>query len=351
MMKKIAVFFIFVSIGASFSALYADDAANGYADSYAGGVADINRLKATLRSYTLSLSSQFGMLWGQGEEQVYENADSDRLLSQLLWDIKPLWYLGLGMEFAQKDPMEGPGIVGVLSAKFGIPAMSGTMEDRDWQALGGKLSNYSWHDNLTEGAVMLDLTLGLSIPAWNLMTIRFFAGISYTRFSWGAYDGYYRYGKKVGSVYDALTDSDSAFAMSGPVVSYSQDWLYLPFGIRISTLPKVVSLALYYSAGPVLNYLGQDRHYMRVGTGYYGQFIDEMNGGYVLEGGGEFRFSPLERFSLLLRVSHRSMSASPHGRSFGSYTGTGSRAWDFLGATAGGRFQSLDLGIGLEVRL
>ncbi|MDR3146151.1 MAG: omptin family outer membrane protease [Treponema sp.] len=353
-MRKIAVFFIFVSIGVSFSTLYADAAesdVSGTANGAADGTADINWLRATLRSYTLSLSPQFGMFWGQGEEQVYENEESNRLLSQLLWDIKPLWYLGTGMEFAQKNPLEGPGVFGVLSAKFGVPATSGVMEDRDWLSPGGELSNYSQHGNLTDGAMFLDLTLGLSIPAWNLITIRFFSGVSYMRCSWDAYDGYYRYGKSSGGVYEPLTDSDPAVSMSGVVISYSQDWLFLPFGMRISIAPnRLFSVALYYSAGPVINFLGQDNHYMRIRTGYYGQFADETSGGYVLDGGGELRFSPLERFSLLLRVSHRGVTAKPHGSSFGSYTGTGNRTWNFLGNVAGGRFQSLDLGIGLEIR-
>jgi outer membrane protease len=292
------------------------------------------------------------MLWGYGEEQVYTDSDSDQLLSQLLWEAKPQWYMGMGMEFSQKDPAAGPGGFGALSAKFGIAAHSGVMEDRDWLAPGGKLSNYSRHDNLANGAAMLDLAAGLSIPAWGFITIRFSLGVSYTRFSWSAYDGYYRYGKYSGGVYAPLEDSDPAVLQSGPVVSYSQDWLALPLGLRVSIFPgRLFSGALYYSAGPVLNFVGRDDHYLRVRTGYYGQFIDNANGGYVLEPGGEFRFSPGERFSLLLYLSWRTITTGPGGKSFGRNTGDGAQNWNFLGNTSGGGFQALDLGLGLEVRL
>ncbi|MDR2375101.1 MAG: omptin family outer membrane protease [Treponema sp.] len=342
-MKTITVFCIFVSIGTSFLPLYADS-----------GQASIARLKNTFRSYTLSLHPQFGMLWGQAEEQVYQDEDSEGLISQLLWDIKPLWYTGITMEFSQKDPTGEPGVFGVLSTKFGIPAISGIMEDRDWLASGGKLSNYSRHDNVTNGGIMLDLATGLSIPAWGFMTIRFFFGLSYTYFSWSAYDGYYRYGKTTGGtypVYMPLTDSDPAVPMSGAVISYSQEWLLLPLGLRISIFPnRLFSGVLYCSAGPVILFSGRDNHYLRINTAYYSQFADETGGGYILESGGEFRFSPLEKFSLLLCASWRNITTTPHAKSFGRYAGNGNWNWDFLGNVAGGRFQSLDLGIGLEVR-
>jgi outer membrane protease len=338
-MKKIAVFFIFVSTGISFSPflLYADPGRDSRPES----------------AYTLSLGSQFGMFWGAGEEQVYKNGESDQLLSQLLWDIKPLWYTGMSMDFSRRDPSEKIGVFGALSVKFGVPAISGVMEDRDWLASGDGLSHYSRHTGVTDGAVILDLAAGLSVPAWNFMTIRFFLGFSYTRFSWTAHDGYYRYGRnKGGGQYEPLTDSDSTVLVSGAVVSYSQDWLFLPFGIRVSIFPdRLFSGDLYYRMGPMVKFLGLDNHYMRNSWKVYGQFADETNTGYALEPGGEFRFSPLKNFSLALRLSWRSITASPHGASFGRYSGEGSWDWNFLGNTAGGALQILDLGIGLEVRL
>jgi outer membrane protease len=281
-MKKIAVFFIFVSIGLSFSrvSLYADNE-------------QAARPKEAPPAYTLSLHSQFGMFWGWGEEQVYQSDDSDRLLSQLLWDVKPLSYTETGIEFFRKDPARKLSLFSAQSVKFGIPMKSGLMEDRDWLSPAGELSNYSRHNNLTGGAMILDLAAGLDVPAWDFLAIRLFLGFSYTRFSWTAHDGYYRYGKYVANIYEPLTDSDSTVATSGAVVSYSQDWFALPFGLRVSIFPgRLFSGALYYSIGPVIKFIGQDDHHMRTATRYYGQFIDEANGGYAHHPWGEFRFSP-----------------------------------------------------------
>jgi outer membrane protease len=43
----------------------------------------------------LSLGASLGLLNGRGEELVYWDEGSDRKLSQLLWDSKPLGYAGV----------------------------------------------------------------------------------------------------------------------------------------------------------------------------------------------------------------------------------------------------------------
>ena len=197
----------------------------------------------------------------------------------------------MGLEFSQNDPMPEPGVFGALSVKFGIPAGSGVMEDRDWLAPGAELSNFSRHDNLTEGAMILDLAVGLSIPAWNIMTFRFSLGLSYTRFSWSARDGYYRYAEDAAGNPLPLTASVPAVSMSGTVLSYSQDWLALPLYLRVSLFPtRLFSGVIFCGAGPVLHFWGADNHYARINTVYYGQFIDEAGGGYLLDPEGNSDF-------------------------------------------------------------
>jgi outer membrane protease len=338
--KRITVFFIFVSLLAAPLCADSGEAEDG---------------RKTLPAYTLSLNTRFGMFWGQAEEQVYGSNDSDRLVSQLLWNIKPLWYAGMGLEFSQKDPLAGLGFFGALSVKFGIPGRSGIMEDRDWLAAGGGLSHYSRHDSLNSGTLFLDLLAGLSVPLGRVLVFRFLLGPSYTHLSWNAYDGYYRYGKNVGTnfnpIYQPLEDSDPAIPISGAVISYSQDWFFLLFDFSLLLFPdRFFSGTLFFNAGPVLKFAGWDDHYMRINTGFYGQFADEINGGYVLEPGGEFRFSPAEKLSLFMRFSWRRVIAASHGSSYGRRTGDGKWNWDSLGNTSGGSFQTMDLGIGLEVR-
>ncbi|MDR2746050.1 MAG: omptin family outer membrane protease [Treponema sp.] len=281
--------------------------------------------------YTLSLSPQFGFLYGQGEEQVYRDESSDDLLSQILWDHKPLCYGGMKLEFAQRNPQDSFGVFGTLSMKFGIPMDTGIMEDRDWMRPGTGLTHYSRHDAQSTGALILDMAAGPGIPLGPLFVLRPSLGISYTRFSWTSSGGY--------TQYYGITSP-----ISGTVISYSQDWLYMPLGVSLLIMPgRRFSGALWFYAGPVLKFMGLDEHHK---TSY--QYRDETRGGYSLEPGGEFRFSFGEHFSLRAYGSWRRFAAAPHGESRHKY---GGGDWEFLGNISGGRFQTMDLGIGLEVRL
>jgi outer membrane protease len=295
--------------------------------------------------YTLTLSPQFGILYGQGEEQVYRSGKSDDLLSQLLWDLKPLCYGGMKLEFARRNPLAGFGLFGTLSLKFGFPMGTGIMEDRDWKGPAWEYSNYSRHNALSNGALILDLAAGPSIPLGSVLAFRPSLGFSYSRFSWTGQDGYYRYGVKTGGVHAPLQDSDPAIPVSGRVVSYSQDWFFMPLGFSLLVMPgRRFSGALWFYAGPVFKFRGLDEHHHT-----FQQYKDEAEGGWFLEPGGEFRFSFRERFSLRVYGSWRRLAAQPYGEIHSRSIGGGK--WDFLGNTAGGLFQAMDLGLGFEVRL
>jgi outer membrane protease len=306
--------------------------------------------------YTFSIAPQFGLLYGQGEEQVF-NDSSDKLLSRLLWDLKPLYYGGTRLDFGRTDPLEGLGFFSSLSLKFGFPMDSGIMEDWDWQGPAGELTNYSRHTAFTEGAVILDLAAGPSIPLGSALVIRPSLGFSYTRFSWTARDGYLQYGTATGGGYDPLSDSNPPQPATGTVVSYSQEWMFTPLGLSLWILPdRRFSGILWFYGGPMLKFVGMDEHLSRTRTYFqnypngFGQFWDEIIGGYSLEPGGEFRFSPVDRLTLRVYGSWRRVAAKSHGRSYARYTGNGAWNWNLLGDFSGGAFQTIDAGIGLEVR-
>jgi outer membrane protease len=292
----------------------------------------LHSLAAEPSPYSLSISPQFGFLYGRGEEQVYRDADSDKLLSQILWDLKPLCYGGIKLEFARRNPLEETGVFSVLSMKFGIPMGSGVMEDRDWLGAAGEFTHYSRHDALGEGALILDLAAGPSIAMGPFLALRPSLGFSYTRFSWTSRDGYTQY-------YGA-----NPSPVSGTIISYSQDWFSMPLGFSLLVLPgRRFSGILWLYAGPVFKFLGLDEHHLT----FY-QYRDEARGGYFLEPGGEFRFSFWEHFSLRVYGSWRYTAAKSHGETYGKTT---SGDWEFLGNIAGGGLRTMDLGIGFEVRL
>jgi len=89
--------------------------------------------------YTVTLSAGFGLFAGQAEEIVYAGSsktslpawDDDDKLSQLLWDLKPLVYGGVGAVFAPRDPWTRSGFYLETGVSLGIPGRVGVMEDRD----------------------------------------------------------------------------------------------------------------------------------------------------------------------------------------------------------------------------
>jgi outer membrane protease len=307
--------------------------------------------------YSLSVEPRAGFLFGQAAALVYlnEDPDSDELVSELLWDVKPLWYFGTAFEFSKQKPARGRGFFTALDLQFGFPMDTGFMEDRDWLGPRGELTHFSRHDNRAGNAFMLDFSAGLDTPGFlgSLFSLRASFGFSYTAFSWTARDGYLRYAKMSAGAYPPLSEGDPQIPVAGPVVSFSQNWIYMPMGIIVSFLPgRVFSGDLFFLAGPVFKYLGRDEHLLKANTGLYAEYRDDISGGYMIQPGGEFIFSPSKRLSFSLGVSWKTLSAKPHGDSRAAAAGyTGNRAWELLGRYAGASIQMLDAGLGLEIRL
>jgi outer membrane protease len=308
---------------------------------------------APLSDYAFSIEPQAGFLSGRAAELVYQSETSENLQSELLWDLKPLWYFGTRFDFSQKRCARHFGFFSALNLKLGFPQPTGYTEDRDWLGSSGELTNYSRHENSADTAVLLDFAAGLDIPVirGSLLTLRISLGLSYTRFSWTAHDGYLRYGKQAGGAYAPLDASDPAVPVSGAVISFSPEWLYLPFGISFQVFPgRLFSGSLSFQAGPVLKYFSEDEHHFRVNTGYPANFQDSITGGYAIQGGGEVRCSPSERISLVLSHSWTRLSAKPHGEASAAPTGTlGQERRQPLGSYAGAALWMLDTFLGLSL--
>ena len=131
------------------------------------------------KDYSLSLSPQFGFFYGHVEEKVYPTNTKGDLLSLLLWDMKPVYYYGLLMDFSPVRPLEGRGFFLGLSMKYGIPGQSGVMEDRDWMSkYNAELTNFSSHDNITKEIFQLDFSAGYSFPFIEVLLVKTFVNIS-----------------------------------------------------------------------------------------------------------------------------------------------------------------------------
>ena len=191
------------------------------------------------QNYIFTLSGGPGFLYGTSYEIVYQDSRSEDYLSELQWEIKPLLYLGLNVEFGPQNPLEQWGLFADLGVKAGLPIETGVMEDRDWMlpnTVPGSLTHFSSHENHTRAAFLVNLGTGLSLPLSNFL-IKFSLNFDYWYFKWEARNGYSQYGPN----YPQLSSSDPLYIPWNPgfdkepsqglIVSYTQHWLLTSFGI------------------------------------------------------------------------------------------------------------------------
>ncbi|MDR2535506.1 MAG: omptin family outer membrane protease [Treponema sp.] len=291
--------------------------------------------------YTFSLGTSTGLLVGQGEEIVYQTTTSDNYLSELLWDIKPLVYFGTAINVSRIDQMEKWGIFGDVSFKFGIPMKTGIMEDRDWldSARPDHVTNFSSHDNYTQGAFLADISIGSSFPVISkTLLLKGYIAYSYMHFSWISQDGYLQY----------ESQSWEKIPISGPAISYAQEWHILSFAIgsRFSFL-RFFSIAIDFKFSPSLIWCtAQDEHFSR-----NLQFDDTVYGGFFLEPNMEVVFSPYSKVDISLGVNYRLIKGL-RGTSESTSTGfsTVNNALSPPGV-AGAGYNVWDIGLSVKVRL
>jgi outer membrane protease len=257
--------------------------------------------------YRISLSAGAGTLIGQAEEIVYKYADRDDTMSLLLWDLKPMVYLGSALSFSRQDLLAGPGLALDLSVKFGLPLQSGTMEDRDWydgdlalQYPGNPrygldnpdLKCFSAHDAyLEKGTWLLDVSGGISIPVKSKLALKALLGFSYMQFSWFSQDGYTEY----------MRDNWERIYYKEPAITYDQAWLILSAGIGLFLpLGRSLSMDLRFFISPLVYAGGEDHHIKRKRY-----FNDYMRGGLFLEPALDIAFAPNNFFSIVARGSWR----------------------------------------------
>jgi outer membrane protease len=247
-------------------------------------------------AYALSVAPVFGFLYGQSEEFVYKDDTSDILLSQLIWEIKPLLLLGVSLDLNRRYPLEKSGFFVNLTSQFSVPLKTGLMEDRDWLAPGNRLSEFSSHDNYTHWAMFFDLSGGFSLPIKFQVLLKFYAAFNYMQFKWVARDGYGQYGNS-----SPWTNDLKKEFYSGPVISYTQNWFIITPGLSLHIpLYRFLSATIDFQLSPLIFCLDQDNHILRDL-----QFTDYMFGGVFFEPKGTFVFALHKKIDLSAYISHR----------------------------------------------
>jgi len=301
-------------------------------------------------SYAVSICPQFGFLYGQAEEIVYPSSEyKAKKLSQLLWDIKPVYYYGLAMDFSRARPMDKWGFFSNLSLKNGIPGNSGHMEDRDWQSkVNTDLTSYSIHDNFTDNLLLLDLSAGVSFPITRKLLMKTYLTVSYTYFSFYGQYGHGTYAREKGynsGIFASIDDNPVyySFADWEKVIAYTQEWFIIAPGVSLGYYFNTRFYAeLVFQISPLVFCNDLDEHLTR-----NIQFRDYMRGGIFLEPGFHFSWFAGKRLEFSLGFSWRYIN----GTKGETYIKESSAASFTRQGTAGAGLSMIDTGLCLKIHL
>jgi len=259
------------------------------------------------RNYGFSIAPQFGLAGGQAKEIVYPTDTKGEYLSELIWEMNPVFYLGMQLEFGLIDPMKKPGFFSSLSAKFGIPGKTGSMEDRDWQSTeNSNLTNFSSHTNETRQFIWLDAMAGATLPVKSLFFVKPFLGVSYMHFDFVAKDGYRKYAeKKKEGIYSSI-DEAKDIPMSGDVILYTQDWFVIAAGVGLGyKFNSAFSFDLSFQISPFTFCYDQDEHLLT-----HTSYKDYTRYGFFFEPRVALAFTPVKWLELCMDVSYRYIGES-----------------------------------------
>jgi outer membrane protease len=266
--------------------------------------------------HNFSIGGSFGLLNGQGEEIVYNGAYTDDKLSQLLWDIKPLFYAGLDIKYSWLKPANKWGLFANGSIKFGFPGETGVIEDRDWMAsnLPNVLTHYSVHDNKTESAILLDFDIGASFVIFQKFLLKASISYHYMHWVWAAFGGSILYPAKDIDDDGYLDQQHGYLDSSVKGLAYEQTWHIISPGIAFyGEFNPFFDIEIAFQATPLIWCNALDNHFLRDLV-----ITENMSLGLFIEPSLLFSFKPINHFSLSLSVAYRNISGA-RGDSFYKY--------------------------------
>jgi outer membrane protease len=239
---------------------------------------------------TLGLGSEF--YYGTSREIVYQNAKSDRYLSELRWELRPLVLIQANASLGPRKTYRRPAFFADLKAGIGIPAETGAMEDRDWlpnSTVPGSLSLFSRHENHTRTAVTAASGAGISFPLGSYFFIRPLIAFDYMYFKWEGRNGYTQYGTNKADRPDnkPWNSSWGKKSQTGRLITFEQHWFILSTGARFGFNLDAFSLEGSLRITPLVFCYSVDHHYLRdlvfTDAMFFGLYLEpELRLGYDL---------------------------------------------------------------------
>lgn len=205
-------------------------------------------------NFNFNVRLQSGYLQGTANEIVYDDSNSDGLLSKLIWEIDDAYMIGAGLSIQQQWV--------ALHVDYwqNVEDGNGTMDDYDWLYVNQDWSHWSHHDDTEVEEVKLwDINAEFMVPQLSndQFVLSGFLGYKKEKFRWSARGGSF--------VYTTFTmhDTVGTFTPGLKVISYEQEFStpYLGIGARGTVGKLELSGRLIGSKWVEMD--SRDDHYLR----------------------------------------------------------------------------------------
>jgi outer membrane protease len=245
----------------------------------------------------LSLGVSTGVLFGRSEEIVYRDSKTSNKLSQLLWELKPLAYVGVDLRYDWLRPEKSWGIFTGLSFKMGFPGETGVMEDRDWtEVYSDWLTYYSVHDNTTEKALLGDVGAGVFFKIFGQFLLKTYVSYDFMHFSWEGSGG--------SLLYPPSQGGHRYYTQPVDVIAYEQTWHIVSPGIAFyGEFNRYFTGEIALKVSPFIWCITRDNHIERKLI-----ITETLDLGLFVEPQVRFSFIPKDFLTLSLAVSYRNIS-------------------------------------------
>ena len=247
--------------------------------------------------HSFSFDVSFGLLNGESEEIVYASGTTSDLYSRLNWDIKPLFYTGIDLEYKWKAKTGRLGIFTNIGFKYCIPGYTGTAEDRDWM---DNLENptypwlrlYSEHECYSEKGYLLDLNIGMTIDLVFDLKLKLFLSYSMMYYSWYTKDG--------SSLYPPGFFPGHS-QISGAGIEYEQLWNIFSPGVSFyGSANRFYDIEIFIKCSPFVWCNAVDNHIVK---NY--EYIDTLFLGFYIEPGFIISFKPYSFLNFTISFDYR----------------------------------------------
>ena len=279
-------------------------------------------------AWHFSAEPLFGFRYGTLGEYVYtpDTNGAYAKLSELDWEMKPLWYYGGKISFG----WQGISVSGY--AEGFIPAGTGSMYDSDWINLTDVKNDYSVSENHLNGTYSAGLLLGYEFTINRYLSIKPFLGYDYQDIYFSGQNGVGWYGDSQNISWDNEKAKHIDFTGYTLITYHSCEHItWTGFSI-LSSPVKFFSFSAAFSVSPYTYIEALDYHcYKR--SNYFLDIMSSWFSVYKLETSAAYHFA--QNFSLNLAVSWL-FSSIIYGSDYqaSSSSGPWTKALNIQGATS-----------------